>query len=57
MTLPRDDDRIAHMIEACEQAAEFVEALDTRAVVGGAASRGANCRHRVKTDPLSPVEN
>lgn len=24
MTLPRDDDRIAHMIEACEQAAEFV---------------------------------
>lgn len=24
MTLPRDDDRIAHMIEACDQAAEFV---------------------------------
>ena len=24
MTLPRDDDRVAHMIEACEQAAEFV---------------------------------
>jgi uncharacterized protein with HEPN domain len=24
MTLPRDDDRIAHMIEACEQAATFV---------------------------------
>ncbi len=24
MTLPRDDDRIAHMIEACEQATEFV---------------------------------
>jgi uncharacterized protein with HEPN domain len=25
MTLPRDDDRIAHMLEACEQAAEFVD--------------------------------
>lgn len=25
MTLPRDDDRIAHMVEACEQAAEFVD--------------------------------
>ena len=24
MTSPRDDDRIAHMIEACDQAAEFV---------------------------------
>ena len=24
MTSPRDDDRIAHMIEACEEAAEFV---------------------------------
>jgi len=24
MTSPRDDDRIAHMIEACEQAADFV---------------------------------
>ena len=24
MTSPRDDDRIAHMVEACEEAAEFV---------------------------------
>jgi uncharacterized protein with HEPN domain len=24
MTSPRDDDRIAHMVEACDQAAEFV---------------------------------
>lgn len=26
MTQPRDDDRIAHIIEACEQAAEFTAA-------------------------------
>jgi hypothetical protein len=53
MTLPRDDDRIAHMIEPCEQAAEFVEALDTRAVVGGAASRGANDAMVVQSERVS----
>ncbi len=43
MTSPHDDDRIAHMIEACEQAADFV-AGRTRAGLDDASSSRSSAR-------------
>jgi hypothetical protein len=49
MTSPRDDDRIAHMVEACEQTAEFVagltgEDLDGDRMLSPRGDRGAGGR-------------